>query len=176
MKKIIPIVLSAVIMTLGSNAALAQKPGGEHQRLSREQLAEKQAQHIASDLALDDVTTQKFVTAFSNYQKEVWALGPRKGHDDHKQPVTEAEAEKEIKAGFERSKKMLDLREKYYKEYSKFLTQKQILRVYELEKQSMRRFAKHRRDGNHGDGPRGEGPRCDNPRGDGPRGQYGPRR
>lgn len=171
MKKIIPIVLCAVIMTLGNNVAHAQKPGGEHQRLSREQLAEKQAQHIASDLALDDVTTQKFVTTFSNYQKEVWALGPRKGHNDHKQPVTEAEAEQEIKAGFERSQKMLDLREKYYKEYSKFLSQKQILRVFELEKQSMRRFAKHRRDGQRGEGPRG-----DKPRGDGPRGQHGPRR
>ena len=36
---------------------------------------------------------------------------------------------------------ILDLREKYYKKYSQFLTQKQIERVYELESKVMRRMA-----------------------------------
>ena len=56
--------------------------------------------------------------------------------------MTDAEAEKEIKARMERSQKILDLREKYYKEYSKFLTPKQIQRVYDLETQGMKRLAK----------------------------------
>ena len=37
---------------------------------------------------------------------------------------------------------ILDLREKYYKKYSQFLTQKQIERVYELESNVMRRMAR----------------------------------
>ena len=49
------------------------------------------------------------------------------------------------KARMEQSQKILDLREKYYKEYSKFLTQKQIERAYELEQQTMRRLARHHR-------------------------------
>ena len=116
------------------------------QRMSREQLAEKQARHIAHELALDDATTQKYVTTYCAYQKEVWALGPRvKRHQADN--ATEAEAEQANKARMEQSQKVLALREKYYKEYSKFLTQKQIERAYELEQQVMRRLAKHHRQG-----------------------------
>ena len=114
--------------------------------MSREQLAEKQARHIAHELALDDATTQKYVTTYCAYQKEVWALGPRvKRHQADN--ATEAEAEQANKARMEQSQKLLALREKYYKEYSKFLTQKQIERAYELEQQVMRRLAKHHRQG-----------------------------
>ena len=112
------------------------------QRQSREQLAEKQARHIAHELALDDATTQKYVATYKAYQQEVWALGPRvkpKKQTD----MTETESEQAIKDRFEHSEKILKIREKYYKEYSKFLTQKQIERAYELEQQTMRRLARH---------------------------------
>ena len=39
------------------------------------------------------------------------------------------------------SEKILNIRQKYYKKYSQFLTQQQIQRVYELERQMMKRFA-----------------------------------
>ena len=111
--------------------------------MSREQLAEKQAKYIASELALDDATTQKLINTYCDYQKEVWALGPKMKHQNAS--TTDAEAEQEIKARMERSQKILDLREKYYKEYRKFLSPKQIQRVYELEQQTMRRLARHHR-------------------------------
>lgn len=57
--------------------------------------------------------------------------------------ATEAEAEQANKARMEQSQKILALREKYYVEYSKFLTQRQIERAYELEQQVMRRLARH---------------------------------
>ena len=44
----------------------------------------------------------------------------------------------------ERSEKLLQIRQKYYAEYSKFLTQNQIKRVYVLERQMMKRLANHR--------------------------------
>ena len=56
--------------------------------------------------------------------------------------MTDAEAEKAIKDRFEHSEKILRIREKYYKEYCKFLTQKQIQRVYELEQKTMKRLGK----------------------------------
>ena len=46
------------------------------------------------------------------------------------------------KQRMERSQKILDLREKYYKKYSAFLTQKQIERVYELEHKAMKKLSK----------------------------------
>ena len=136
------------MMAVCSTAVQAQtQQSNNQQRLSREELAEKQARHIAHELALDDATTQKYVATFCAYQKEVWALGPRvKRHSAD--TATEAEAEQANKARMEQSQKILDLREKYYKEYSKFLTQKQIERAYELEQQTMRRLARHHRQHN----------------------------
>ena len=134
----------AIAMLFSSINMSAQS--NNQQRLSREELAEKQARHIAHELALDDATTQKYVATYCAYQKEVWALGPRvKRHSSAN--ATEAEAEQANKARMEQSQKILDLREKYYKEYSKFLTQKQIERAYELEQQVMRRLARHHRQG-----------------------------
>ena len=134
----------AIAMLFSSINMSAQS--NNQQRLSREELAEKQARHIAHELALDDATTQKYVATYCAYQKEVWALGPRvKRHSSAN--ATEAEAELANKARMEQSQKILDLREKYYKEYSKFLTQKQIERAYELEQQVMRRLVRHHRQG-----------------------------
>ena len=144
MKKMLSFALCAIMMAVCSTAVQAQTEQSKKQRISREELAEKQARHIAHELALDDATTEKYVATYKAYQQEVWALGPRvKRHQAD--TATEAEAEQANKARMEQSQKILDLREKYYKEYSKFLTQKQIERAYELELQVMRRLARHHR-------------------------------
>lgn len=140
MKNLLKINLLAVLVLFLCTMATAQD---KQLRMSREQLAEKQAKHIAHELAFDETTTQKFVETYCAYQQEVWALGPK-----HKAKAeNEEEAEQAIKERFERSQQLLDLREKYYEEYSKFLTQKQIQRVYELERQAMNRLEKHHRHG-----------------------------
>ena len=51
----------AIAMLLSSTAVQAQTEQSKKQRISREELAEKQARHIAHELALDDATTQKYV-------------------------------------------------------------------------------------------------------------------
>lgn len=140
MNKMISMMVITIAMLFSSINMSAQS--NDQQRLSREQLAEKQARHIAHELALDDATTQKYVATYKAYQQEVWALGPRvRRHQAD--TITEAEAEQANKARMEQSQKILDLREKYYVEYSQFLTQKQIERAYELEQQVMRRLARH---------------------------------
>lgn len=134
--------LCAIMMAVCTTAVQAQTEQAKKQRISREELAEKQARHIAHELALDDATTAKYVETYKACQQEVWALGPRvKRHSPA--IATEADAEQANKARFEQSEKILKIREKYYKEYSKFLTQKQIERAYELEQKVMRRLAKH---------------------------------
>ena len=40
------------------------------------------------------------------------------------------------------SRKMLDIREKYYNEFSKILSQKQILKIYQQEKMNANKFRK----------------------------------
>ena len=137
MKSLMKINLVALMVIAFCTIGMAQN---EKQRMNREQLAEKQAMHIAQELAFDDATTQRFIETYCACQQEVWALGPRQKAET----VTEEEAEQVIKERLERSRAVLDLREKYYEEYSKFLTQKQIFRVYELEHQAMDRLNKHR--------------------------------
>ena len=158
MKNIVRIALCAIMMAVCTTAVQAQNnTPSNKQRMTREQLAEAQAKHISHELALDDATCKKFIDTYIDYQKEVWALGPRlKKHDKDSQ--TDAEAEQAIKQRMERSQKILDLREKYYKKYSAFLTQKQIERVYELEHRAMQRLSKkgHR-------APRGKGQRYGKP-------------
>ena len=147
MKKVSRILLT-VIMMIGFSIAVsaqenkAQQPS-KKQRMSREQMAEMQAKHISRQLTLDDATSQKFIETFCAYQKEVWALRPQgKGMHKNRAEMTDAEAEKAIKDQFDHSQKVLSLRQEYYKKYSKFLSAKQIQRVYELEKQSMNRLSK----------------------------------
>ena len=153
MKRIFSIAICAILMAVCTTAVQAQDNQSKKQRMSREQLAEAQAKHIAHELALDDATTQKYVATYKAYQQEVWTLGPRvRRHQAD--TATEAEAEQANKARMEQSQKILALREKYYKEYSKFLTQRQIERANELEKQVMRRLARqhHRQGGTAGAG------------------------
>ena len=139
MKRIVSILMMMVAMMTITTSVLAQTPN-QKQRISREQLAEKQAQHIAHDLAFNEKTTARFIETYTECQKEIWALGPR----FHRTPESsEAQSEQNIKRRFEMSEKILDIRQKYYKKYSQFLTQQQIQRVYEIEKNMMRRFAQH---------------------------------
>ena len=139
MKKILGILMMVVAMMTVSTSVCAQAPN-QKQRLSREQLAEKQAQYIAHDLGLDDKTSSKFIDTYTQFQKEVWALGPRPHHKKGKMK-SDAQTEQEIKQRFEMSEKILNIRQKYYKKNSQFLTQQQIQRVYEIERQMRKRFA-----------------------------------
>lgn len=141
MKNIIRLLLLVVAFTAFSFAAMAQNNGqANRQRLTREQLAEVQARHIAKDLAFDEATSKRFIKTYCNYQQEVWALGPRMKPQRGKQ--SDGQTEQTLKDRFAHSQKILDLRKKYYGIYSEFLTQVQIERVYQLERQMMLRLAK----------------------------------
>lgn len=143
MKKIFNVMMLVVALMLVSVNSFAQN-ANDKQRLNREQLSEKQAKYIANELMLDNETTAKFVNVYTQCQKEVWALGPRPRRNAN---GNEEQIEQNIKKRFEMSEKILDIRQKYYKEYSKFMTQKQIQRVYEIEKNMMKRFAQRKRKG-----------------------------
>lgn len=144
MTRIIKTLLMAVVMVVSCATTFAQQPNSQHpnrqQRISREQLAEIEAKHIAQELAFSDAVTEKFVTTYCNYQKEIWALGPRQR--PNKQGQSEKENEERIKQRFSTSEKILSIRQKYYKEYCKFLSQTQIEKVYEQERKIINRHAK----------------------------------
>lgn len=145
MKRIFRVFMLAALASMACYGTIYAQ-NSNRQRLTREELAEKQARYIADEMMMDDAVTERFVETFCRFQKEIWALGPRIGRDSLRNATTgtDTETEQEIKARFEHSQKILDIRKKYYKEYSEFLTQKQIKRVYELERQMMNRLASKR--------------------------------
>lgn len=144
MKQIIRTLVVAIMMIASCATVFAQQNAqqrpNQKQRISREQLAEVQARHIAGELAFSDAVAEKFVKTYSDCQKEIWALGPRQR--SNRQGVSEQENEERIKQRFAMSEKILNIRQKYYNEYSKFLTQAQIEKVYEQERKMMNRLAK----------------------------------
>lgn len=126
MKQLFRVIFIAIMIVASGTAAMAQDNSG--QRLSREELATKQAQYIARELALDESTTNKYVETYCQYQREIWALGSRKGLTTEQR--------------LERSQKILDLRKKYYHIYSGFLSEQQIDKAYKLEKKLLDRMGK----------------------------------
>lgn len=126
MKQLFRVILIAIMIVAGGATAVAQNNSG--QRLSREDLATKQAQYIAHELALDEPTTNKYVETYCQYQREVWSLGSRKGLTTEQR--------------LERSQKILDLRKKYYHIYSIFLTEQQLDKAYKLEKKLLDRMGR----------------------------------
>ncbi|MDE6175451.1 MAG: hypothetical protein K2F88_07810 [Duncaniella sp.] len=131
MKNLIRLMLlAATIFALAVSAGAQQRKTTE--RLSREQLAEKQAQLIAEKLAFNPETTKKFIDTYTRCQKEIWALGTTKSKSP-KRRLTEMQTDSLIRARFNHSQKLLDIRKKYYAEYSKFLAPSQIEKVYSSE-------------------------------------------
>lgn len=151
MKAIFKKAVLAVAAVLMSVTLFAQD---RPDRISREELAVKQAEHICRTLAFDKETGEKFKQAYYSYQEELWALGPRpekpKSGKPNKMDKPGKPDEEQIQQRFERSQQVLDLRKKYYDIYSAFLTQEQISRVYEIEHDMMHHLSKDKR---HGHGP-----------------------
>lgn len=147
MNKMKKLLVVCLMMMASTAMVMAQQPAdgkklndGKRQRPNMEQLAQVQASRISQSLGLDDKTSKQFVEAFCNCRKEMAATRPARPQKK-RADMTDAEVDKAIRANFQQSRKLLDIREKYYAVYSKFLSSKQIQRVYELERQDKKHFA-----------------------------------
>lgn len=136
MKSTFRILLFIMTITFCGVNAYAQKDN--RQRMTREQLAETQAKYITKEMAMDDVTAEKFIKTFCQFQKDVWALGPRPKRDSSNR--SEAEAEQALEERFSHSQKILNLRKNIILNIVNYLTPKQIEQVYKLEKEIMDRL------------------------------------
>lgn len=151
MERIIRMILPLVMAIATLPVMNAQQRKGNHP--SREQFAEVQAKKIAEELKLDDNATKQFVTTYTNCQKEIWASSPRpnRANRDKKESLTDDEALQIIKDRFAQQNKINEIKEKYFTEYSKFLTPRQILKVYNMEKKMMDKMFRQHMDRRSGD-------------------------
>lgn len=149
--------MALVAVFMGSQVMLfaqqKNEAGTERDRSGREQMQEMQCGRMIDGLALDDATAAKFSPVYKQYMAELRAtrMVDRRGNISRKtdagqqtpKPVlTDAEVEQAIKAQFARNRKMLDIREKYYAEFRKFLSPKQIQKMYAMEKRHGDKFRK----------------------------------
>ncbi len=131
--KITKLLLATAAALMAMTLSAQDRPN----KISREALAVKQAEHISRTLAFDKATGDRFKDTYCSFQKEVWALGPRP-----EKMQSDKAGEDQMRQRFDRSQKMLDLRRKYYDIYSTFLSQEQVSRVYEIERDMMHKLAK----------------------------------
>ena len=135
-------------------------------RMTMEQLADKQAAKIVTDLGLDDKTAARFTDVYKKYMKELdgvrkeFPLYGVKGMKAKAQASipTDEEVDKMMRDRFKQSRKMLEVREKYYDEFRKFLSPKQVQKVYDHGQMNRNLFhiemnrragMKHERGGGH---------------------------
>jgi len=149
MKTLAKILLPLSLAIIAAGHMSAQDKNDK--RPSREQFAQAQAQKIADDLLLDEATAKQFTTTFTQCQKEIWDCAPKncrpkRDKKSNYSAMTEDEAREIIQSRFAHRQQIENIQQKYYTEYSKFLTQRQILRVYDLEKKMLDRMFRHRMD------------------------------
>lgn len=146
MKKYLFLMLVAFTMMGNLTTATAQTPmGGNKQRLSAEQIIQKRTAQMAQTLMLDDETTNKFAPIYSQYLKDRMdcmkntnrVKGQKRNMANN---MTDEEAENMIKNKFAQSRKLLDIQEKYYNQFRRILTPKQILKIYQSEKATHQRL------------------------------------
>lgn len=146
MKRLFKILLlAAVVASSAMTASAGRRDRVEGKKMDREELATRQAKRIASELALSDADDARFVDLYVKCRREVWA---QKG-DNRKtkySELTDAQTDSLLRARMDRSQKLLDIRKKYYKEYRKFLSAKQVARIYKLEERMGDRLDKVRKE------------------------------
>lgn len=126
MKKIVLLAAAAALMSVNT---FAQKVGSEEKWEDR---IEKRAERIAERMGLDDKTEDKFENDYKKMMKELYdaCLCPGKtDQDGKKQNMTDAEAKKRLQDMIETQKKRLEIVRDYSKKMSKYLNEKQVLRV-----------------------------------------------
>lgn len=152
MKKIkfLGMLVVAMVMSVQTmNAQEAPKGPYKGMKMTPEKMAEFQANRLSDELGLDDATSVKFKEVYKKYMK---ALGEVHGEfakefmkkvkseeaskDGKKEkpafkPLTDAQVDQMMKDRFAISRKTLDVREKYYDEFRKFLSPKQVQKIYD---------------------------------------------
>ena len=127
----------------------SKHPG--RKRMTIEQMTDMQAKRIIGELGLDDKTAAKFTDVYRKYMKEMDDLRkknlpqkPQVKPKDGKMPPmpTDAEVDKMMRNRFKQSREMLDIREKYYDEFRKFLSPKQVQKVYDQGNMNRGKFHK----------------------------------
>ncbi|MGL4851473.1 MAG: hypothetical protein ACRC3Z_02295 [Phocaeicola sp.] len=139
MKKIC--ILATALLFVSQFSLSAQTPEIPAKKtITPEEREVKMTERVAQQLLLSDADAAKFTPLYKKYMEEMRALHPARkspkspenvtdGIKEEKVAPTDAEIKKATKERFAQQRKMIDLQEKYYNEFSKFLTAKQVEKI-----------------------------------------------
>lgn len=118
---------------LCSVPSFAQQKGA-----GKQQKSEMRSAHMATILDLNDANTTRFKTLYAKSTDEIRAARQKYSriHAKKGERLTDQQVKTNLDRQFALSQSILDIRKKYYAEYCKFLTPRQIDRLYELEKKN----------------------------------------
>ncbi len=151
------LVVAMVMSVQGMDAQGKQEGPKRDKRITPEKMAEFQAMRLSDQLGLDDATSSKFKEVYKKYMKEVGEAhmefakdfgkmrkfeAPQEGEMVQPEPkaFTDAEVDQMMKNRFALSRKTLDIREKYYHEFRKFLSPKQVQKIFDFGEMSRGKF------------------------------------
>lgn len=153
-KNLIALLLLCLTFGWQSQAAAQEKTPVKTEKkqtkacMTPEQCVEMRTAVIARQLMLDDATTAKFSAVYKNYLTELRACRFKCNETfgaercGARAQMTDAQIEKCIEKRFATSRRVLDIREKYYKEFKKFLNPRQIQQMYRVEKSVQKKVRK----------------------------------
>ena len=134
------ILFMAVAAMLVAGAAIAQP---------QQRDPKKQAQRIVKALELNNQQAEEFTKVYLLYKEECKAVqekyprmkgmpspdskAEKKAKGEQPPLPTDEEVEKSILDGFKRDKALIDVKEKYYWEFAKFMSPQQIQKMFMME-------------------------------------------
>lgn len=131
--------LAIIICNFASAQQRHKRGGGKHP--DKEQMVKRQCDAMIKLLALDNKCAEEFTRTYLNYMNDVKKVKEKYPNIKHKKgengetiPLLDNEIESNIKSSFARERALLDLKERYYGEYIKFLTPQQIDKMYKIGK------------------------------------------
>ena len=142
---VVAVLMGTQVMNAQDSKEQVERRG--RKRMTMEQMVNMQANKIIGDLGLDDKTSAKFKDVYAKYLKEMNDLRkeymPKRPEAGKKPSMpSDAEVDKMMRDRFKQSRKILDVREKYYDEFRKFLSPKQVQKVYEQGQENHGKFHK----------------------------------
>jgi hypothetical protein len=134
MKKLLILLLSTVLCV--SSAAAQQKNEKKRyfknsEKPNKEEIIEKKCKKAAGRLMLDDATAARFTPVYKAYLNELSEnTGFKKLRKDGE--ANDSDIDKNVQDNFAKARKAVDIREKYYNAFRKFLSAKQAKTAMKL--------------------------------------------
>ncbi len=149
MKKLI-FSLMAILFAVGAMAQPPQK-GERGERPSPQEMLQRRCQHLIQKMGLEQEAAAKFEPIYRRYQQEMMQIHRQYGrkHFHHRgqetTPPTDEQIEERMLNRFALSRAILEVRERYYKEFRTVLSPRQVQHIYDQEREGGERMQHRQR-------------------------------